>query len=240
MNRQESYRKKSWLNVLFTSSHLCFLLFFLLCVINGMPSHTAKQTEIHEWLKAVTVFVFASPSPLVIGKAWGGWSMDFHGGRATLGMCADQSCWARVYAQMRDTTVWPISLHANVYRKSEIVFQTNVLFFKIWSYKTALFAASWVFISESVWSGITSVRVRLLGEAESGSGRDREGCVTHAPTWLGHQVCLWQLLEVQEVTRRPAKQKDPSVFVYLFFKGSVWSNLIPYVQDGVPTDVYTS
>lgn len=137
MNRQESYRKKSSLNVLFTSSCLCFLLFFLLCVINGMPSHIAKQTEINEWLEAVTVFVFASPSPLSYRKGLG-WSMDFHRGRATLGMCADQSCWAHVYAQMRDITLYPISLHANVDCKSEIVFQTNVHFFKILSYKTGL------------------------------------------------------------------------------------------------------
>lgn len=55
-----------------------------------------------------------------------------------------------MYAQMRDTTLYPISLHANVYCKREIVFQTNVHFFKILSYKVGLFAASWVFISESV------------------------------------------------------------------------------------------
>lgn len=70
-----------------------------------------------------------------------------------------------MYAQMRDITLYPISLHANVDCKSEIVFQTNVHFFKILSYKTGLCCFLGLYFRECLILVQPACGLDFLGEA---------------------------------------------------------------------------
>lgn len=166
MNRQESYRKKSWLNVLVTSSHLCFLLFSLLCAINGMPSHTAKQTEINEWLKAVTVFVFASPPPLVIGKAWGGQWIFTEGEQlwgCVLTRVAEHVCMHRWEIPLCILFHFMPMCTVNV----KLSFKQMFISLRFWVIRLVSLLLPGSLFQRVFDSGLTSMWVRLLGEAMS-------------------------------------------------------------------------